>query len=433
MLRENNSIIVVDDRQSDLDRIARVFNTYGIGCKTILYDAMSLPQKPLDGIKIAFFDINLQNSGDENAKFATLFDAIKHYIPFKNRTYVLVFWTTNTNDIEKFTEYANREVNKDQIAKPIHIIPMDKDKFDDDSLSSFIDTNVFNPLVKCLFSVNEELAEAADTCLLKITDLIKVKENWGETKEFEKRFKEVFAKIAWASHGFKNGRTAPDRAIKDVLAPIFGYELCNNGKKTWEEYLQISQESKGYFNKIEIDDIASHLNTVLHIDFNTYELNQRGCVRCFKEDEDYFKNKFGYGTDTWLNDHLLGNHYKIKEEHHIVAMEISAACDYAHEKNRTHRYVIGLICSENAYNDIKKLNNDRKTKLGENVYFPDLCFDYNGSNIYIIFDLNMLISEEECDLFKTLQDPLFTFKDEFVNAVASRYAAHSTRMGFTSF
>ena len=81
MLRENNSIIVVDDRQSDLDRIARVFNTYGIGCKTILYDAMSLPQKPLDGIKIAFFDINLQNSGDENAKFATLFDAIKHYIP----------------------------------------------------------------------------------------------------------------------------------------------------------------------------------------------------------------------------------------------------------------------------------------------------------------------------------------------------------------
>ena len=310
---------------------------------------------------------------------------------------------------------------------------MDKDKFDDDSLSSFIDTNVFNPLVKCLFSVNEELAEAADTCLLKITDLIKVKENWGETKEFEKRFKEVFAKIAWASHGFKNGRTAPDRAIKDVLAPIFGYELCNNGKKTWEEYLQISQESKGYFNKIEIDDIASHLNTVLHIDFNTYELNQRGCVRCFKEDEDYFKNKFGYGTDTWLNDHLLGNHYKIKEEHHIVAMEISAACDYAHEKNRTHRYVIGLICSDNAYNDIKKLNNDRKTKLGENVYFPDLCFDYNGSNMYIIFDLNMLISEEECDLFKTLQDPLFTFKDEFVNAVASRYAAHSTRMGFTSF
>lgn len=435
MLRENNSIIVVDDSKTDLERIARVFNTHGIGCKTIQYDVMSLPEKPLDGVKIAFFDINLQNSGDENAMFATLFDAIKHFIPIKNRTFILAFWTTNVNDIEKFKIFANREGNKGQIANPIKIIPMDKNSFgeNDDSLSPFVDTIVDNPLVKCLFSVNDELAEAADVSLSNITSLIKVEEEWGKHENFEKRFKEVFAKIAWASHGYQNGHTDPDRAIKDVLAPIFGYELCNNGKKTWEEYLQISEKNKSFFNSISIDDIAPYLNAILHINPNVYEPNQRGCVRTFKNDEDYFKNRFGYGTVTWLNDHLLGNHYKIKEQYQVVAMEISAACDYAHEKKRTHRYVIGLICTENDYNSIKDLNKDRKTKLGENVYFPDLYFVHDKTIMSIIFDLNMLISEEECDLFKTLHEPLFAFKDEFVNAVGSRYAAHSTRMGFTSF
>lgn len=435
MLRENNNIIVVDDRQSDLDRIARVFNTYGIGCKTILYDSMSQPEKPLEGVKIAFFDINLLNSGDETAKFATLFDAIKSYIPIKNRTYILVFWTTNIDDIVKFTEYANREENKEQIANPIQIIPMDKNSFggDDQDLPTFLNEIVDRPIVKCLFSINEELADAADKSLFKITNLICVKEDWGKSEEFEKRFKEIFAKIAWASHGFKNGRTAPDCAIKDVLAPIFGYELCNNGKKTWEEYLNISDKSRSFFNKIKIDDIAPYLNAILHINPDVYEPNQRGSIRYFKNDEDYFKNKFGYETGTWLNEHLLGNHYKMKEQYQIVAMEISAACDYAHEKKRTHRYVIGLICTANDYDGIKDLNKDRNTKLGENVYFPDLSFIHNNSIMSIIFDLNMLISEEECDLFRTLHEPIFAFKDEFVNAVGSRYAAHSTRMGFTSF
>ncbi|MBR5208986.1 MAG: hypothetical protein IKV67_03940 [Paludibacteraceae bacterium] len=435
MLRENNNIIVVDDRQFDLDRIARVFNTHGIGCKTILYDSMLLPEKPLEGIKIAFFDINLLNSGDENAKFATLFDAIKSYIPIKNRTYILVFWTTNIDDIAKFTEYANREGNRGQIANPIKIIPMDKNRFgaNDDSLSPFVDTIVDNPLVKCLFSVNEELVEAADVILSNITSLIRIEEEWGKCENFEKRFKEVFSKIAWASHGYQNGHTDPDRAIKDVLAPIFGYELCNNGRNTWEDYLQLSGKGKGYFDKIKIDDIAPSLNSILHINYKISEPNQRGCVRAFKDDEDYFNNKFGYDTRTWLNTHLLRNKYELKEQSRIVAMEISAACDYANNKKRSHRYVIGLICSKEDYDDIIDLKTKKEISFGENVYFPNLCFAYEDSKKYIIFDLNMIISEEECDLFKTLQEPLFTFKDEFVNAVASRYAAHSTRMGFTSF
>ena len=61
------------------------------------------------------------------------------------------------------------------------------------------------------------------------------------------------------------------------------------------------EKNKSFFNSISIDDIAPYLNAILHINPNVYEPNQRGCVRTFKNDEDYFKNKDYIGLKVHLD------------------------------------------------------------------------------------------------------------------------------------
>lgn len=41
MLKDNNSIIVVDNNEKDLQDIAGVFNLHGIGCRTIECDGFT--------------------------------------------------------------------------------------------------------------------------------------------------------------------------------------------------------------------------------------------------------------------------------------------------------------------------------------------------------------------------------------------------------
>ena len=55
MFNENNRIIIVDDEESQLLELAKVFLFNGVSCKTILYNQTY--DKPLNGVRIAFFDI----------------------------------------------------------------------------------------------------------------------------------------------------------------------------------------------------------------------------------------------------------------------------------------------------------------------------------------------------------------------------------------
>ena len=97
MLKDNNSVIVVDNNETDLQAIASVFNLHGIGCRTIECDGFNLLPEPLKGIKLAFFDINFTDPGDETAILSTLRSVLVSTISKDNGPFVLVFWTTNSH------------------------------------------------------------------------------------------------------------------------------------------------------------------------------------------------------------------------------------------------------------------------------------------------------------------------------------------------
>lgn len=88
MLEENNNIIIVDDVAEDVERLSKIFNGYGIGCRSFVYDPVDLVEAPLENVKLAFFDICLQTTGNETEQFAILCDALKAYISCDNKAFV---------------------------------------------------------------------------------------------------------------------------------------------------------------------------------------------------------------------------------------------------------------------------------------------------------------------------------------------------------
>lgn len=114
MLETNNNIIIVDDRDNDLQYLSRVFCKYGIGCRTFLYDEFAPVKEPLDNVKLAFFDITLTDAGDENAQMAVLRDALKSYVSLNNKAFALVFWTNKPYYKDRFIDFINRSDDKNE-------------------------------------------------------------------------------------------------------------------------------------------------------------------------------------------------------------------------------------------------------------------------------------------------------------------------------
>lgn len=428
MLKDNNSIIVVDNKEEDLQAIAGVFNMHGIGCRTIECDGFNLLPQPLNGVKLAFFDINFTDAGDETAILSALRSVLASTISKDNGPFVLVFWTTNSQMVNSFTTFVNRDDTYKQLPKPIHVTTLDKTRFiaQSEQLMVAIDTIYSSNLVKCLFTFNEELQRASDDCMNNIISLIDVDEPWGESTEFEKRFKEIFSKISIETLGMKNGRIHPDVSIKESLSPLFLYNLCNNGSTVWKDYLKLEQVEEAFLNGIDIKAIAPSLNTYYHIDSNVTDAYARGVVWLMNEDDE-FENRIGFRKELWVKERLLNGKYIPNKEYQVVAVEYSAACDYANDKHRLHKFMMGILCQEEDSDNIKK------KRIAENIHSIGFSFIYNAEKHGLILDLNSTFNEEEGEVFKLLDKPLFKLKHEIMNVITSIHANHESRLGFSCF
>lgn len=429
MLRENNSIIVVDDEEGSLHQISKEFNKFGIGCRTFLCDGFNLPEKPLHGVKIAFFDINYNTTGDDKALFANLKNIIASFVSKDNGPYILVFWTTHPEQVNDFVSFVNRDDGYKDIANPIDIKTLDKTKFAlDENLLQDLEAICSSPLATCLFSFQEEMLEASTDCFEKLMSFAKSDEEWGKHDKFEKKIKELFSRIAYESSGFLNGRSSPDKAIKEAVAPILLYHLLTNGSISWANYLNISEKEVEFFKNIEIDHIAPHLNSYFHIDPIVTDSQARGVVRYIDCDDNYFETRMGFSKDKWVREIFFDKKANLSGSYDIIAIGISAACDYAQNKIGTHKYIIGILLDDADYKNIAK-----KCRTISESLAPLFLFHFNGNNKGIIINNNMMISEENTDIFGILGTPKFLLKHEILNFIIDRLASHISRLGFTKF
>ncbi len=439
MLPENNSIILVDDREEDLKRLSSIFGDRGIGCRSFQYDGFSFPEQPLQGVRMVFMDINLSNSGDRTSQFAVLVEALQKYVSIDNSYYVLIFWTTHTDDIDDFKAFVNRDGAAESVPKPMLIVPLDKNQFVDEqnALEDKL-TEIFNDrLVKCLFSFDGSIQIAANKCLTDIVNLAPFSDNWGENAQFETNVRNLFTKIAIESAGLKPAKSNPDKAIKEVIAPSFLYDLTELSQDTWKEFLNMEGRTDDELKNLHFaeEETGAMLNTILNIDPSTEVVDSRGSVRKMRIDKDakeFFKNAFAVTVEDFIKTKMVSmTDSKFETEATVVAVEISAACDYSNDKPRLHRYIMGILAKRKDFQDhVSK----RKTELlGNHIFIVPFDIIYDNEVYCLVFNLNYTFNEEKTDLFNKLGDKIFGFKSDFMNSISEHYAQHISRVGYASF
>lgn len=423
MFKESNRIIVVDNEQNDLDKIAREFNLKGIGCRTILYDGINFPQKPYTDVRLAFFDVNLGHVSSDTEKYATLEDAIKSYISAENGPFVLIFWTNNPTWKDGFVKYVNREndnVVKNYI-KPYYISIIDKTSIsENNTLESMLEKQLGNRVVESCLNFDELLRVASDKAINKLLSIIPNGKAWGDTIVFEENLKKVFAKIAISSWGESNAKDNPDRAINDALIPIVSHSIPR--EKIWSNLLD-----KNLFDEKKLRDdslfnnnnILLSLNNYFHIEeVENIDKKSRGAVVKLKSDKS-FEDSFNIAFETWKTAEF-GNSPKMQNAFPI-AVEISAACDYSQQKKRCLKYLMGIG------NDQPIKVNSTKKNIST---FEDICFQHMGKTMYIALDFNYIFVDCNDSIIDSI---LFRFKKEMMDMIGSQYANHISRIGITKF
>lgn len=152
-------------------------------------------------------------------------------------------------------------------------------------------------------------------------------------------------------------------------------------------------------------------------------------VLCGKlnNDEELFKNMTEFDIETWVEKRFLKNKYPLSKEYYLIAIEYSAACDYANNKPRLHKFILGLLCAEDDAANIAK------KKIADNIFCLGFSFIYNSEKCSMVFDLNSSFNEEQGEVFKLLGEPLFKLKHEMMNVITSAHAIHESRLGFSCF
>lgn len=218
-------------------------------------------------------------------------------------------------------------------------------------------------------------------------------------------------------------------AIKEAFAPLFTHYLCQNNSSVWADLFgeQDIAEIKNFPN----DTIVAQLNSLFHVDLSANEVNSRGSIRKIeREDESFnniFKDQIGYAPNDWISSVLLNGNNIEDKVIEMIALEYSAACDYSNAKERTHRYMLGAIISEE--NIRKKIKN----KLSNAVFMLPFKFMYRGQVCTILLHFNFSINEEESSPNKILGERLFSLKSEVMNMICDSHANHISRIGITCF
>lgn len=435
MLNTRNKIILIDNREDHLNTLSEVFFNEKIGCLPILYE--STYDKPLDGVRLAFFDINLLDLTTDTQIIATIVNAIPKYISLENGPYALIFWTDRKTLIPQIKRYIN-ERNID-VPRPIIIDCIDKDEFYDDAtqLLNKLKDIFTNPTLNVLIDFENVVTNAATKTVNQFFEIIPSKDKWGTSKDYVHNFERIFSSLAVSSSGFHNAKLNPDKAVYSTLNQALMYHIENStDSDNWKDILTSLKNAELPKN---ISKVARfnyfQLNNLIHIENEISNLNNydRGVV--IELDKRYLKNydlTFRKFYDAMIK---FKKRDKVKESAKIlrlihssklVCIEISASCDHSQRSNRINKYIFGIITRKMKSKDYEHNNNSIPANSVCVLNYLDVKEE---KQIWVNY--NYVVGLKTSD--ENLGEILFRLKGEMINQIGNRYANHVSRIGITSF
>lgn len=450
MLTQKNKIIIVDNEESELYRLGKAFLNVGVGCKTILYDITH--ETPFNHVRIAFFDINLtlakeilsdhdieEIKNNHTQVFNDLANAINQYIEISNGPYALIFWTKNQVLVNAFIEYVReREI---EIANPIFIGTLDKTQYNDDNLDRLIaDLSELlnsNEHIKFLFELEEACRKAGEKTLNRIYEISPKDKVFGESTILFENLDSIFSKIAVSASGFEHAKENPKKALYEGLSPILNYEFLNHESLIkWDIVAnKLLQANKHSDLTIEDVSVQPKINSLYHVENSLEEFQNitttRGAVFLLDKGDQELLQSFGINNvDTYFNDLIPINdkakRRALRNNAKLIAIEISAACDYSNKKSRINKYILGSIIDD--FDTKQYLDKSRRS---ESSYHLGGCsFYFEENSIQIWLNLNYVFSAQPNDA--RLAKPIFILKKEIMDMLGNKYAGHISRIGITS-
>lgn len=449
MFENQNRIIIVDDVELELEQLGKSFFVNGLGCRTFLYDQAY--SQPLQNVRIAFFDINLTHGNPiieteieeilakHSKEFNDLANAINQYIHIDNGPFALIFWTKNSQVIEAFKIFMqnpDRGFN-DSTAKPIYIGHIDKVNLNEENttLAERV-TNLLNSdeKIKFLFDLEENARIAGENSINRIYNILPKDLLWGENAILFENLDKVLSKIASSTLGFAHAKENPKKAIYEGLLPILNYELLKTESDVnWINIANKLQIATKHSDISTPDITIQHkVNALFHIeDYNGQPKDTRGSVIEIDKNNSDLLLTFGINNyNAWFNDLIPINEKtiknKLRDDSKLIAIEISAACDFSNKKKRINKYVLGIITDN--FDTKTYLEKDRR--IESSYHLGGCCFRHNDINYNIWLNLNFVTGAFEND--DRFGNPMFILKKEIMDMLGNKYASHISRIGITS-
>lgn len=460
MFEFQNRIIIVDNEDSELDNLGKSFLKNGLGCKTFNYNEVI--SQPLTNVRIAFFDINLMNKSVDldyedieelvrrnSSVLNDLATALELYISKENGPYALIFWTSNPKLKEAFVHYVqDSKRGFSDLPSPFYIDVIDKLQLSNESglLSEKVLSILSNEKIKFLFDFEQKARIAGEKTINKLFEIIPKDEKWGDSKTTFENIGKILSKVAISTLGFEHSKKDPCKAVYEGLLPILNNELVSiKSDVNWETILEplytfVDQKDIKFPN----DNIQRKVNSIFHIDtLSEIKIDTRGAVfeynfnisfvqkiifnlaPYFSKVEQEMDNRFN--SFITFNDTATPEYKnKIRGNSKFIVIELSASCDYAQNKKRNNKYILGLLTP---IVDVDLLD---KEKFSNSLFYrelPDIVYEDVEYNIWL--NLNYIISDFQVN--KEIGKPLFIIKKELMDMVGNRYANHISRIGITSF
>jgi hypothetical protein len=452
MFKVSNNIIIVDDQQKELDLLSQAFLDKGIGCRPLLYDNSYF--EPLSNIRIAFFDLNIgEKKVDDSGKtpeeveklnsgvYNDLALAINQYIDKQNGPFALIFWTKNKKIIDGFIKYIqNPERGFSDTPFPILINCIDKDEFITNTSIDNLSEKLLEILnleeIKFLFNFEKQASEAAEKTINKLYKVIPKDKNWGENTILFDSLGKILSKIAASTLGFEHSKENPNKAVFEGLLPILNNEiLTSESEVDWKKILIPLYAANNFKEVISPDDLIQRkVNSIFHLENNVGEKDVRGNVVLLDKTNSEILNSLNINDiNVWFNKLIPFRNDKknlkrsVRNNSRLIAIELSAACDFSNRKERINKYAIGFITPcINLKEDI-----DHERRIESSYHLGGCDFNLEEEDFQIWLNLNFVFGAKSDD--PRLGESLFIMKKEIMDMLGNKYASHVSRIGITSF
>ncbi|MGP5563450.1 hypothetical protein [Vreelandella alkaliphila] len=453
-------VVVVDDRQDELDSIKEAFFSAGIPCLPIRYhNGEPDNESGIDHVNISEWisprivvtDLNLTEV--QGAKAPILVGPLANMLKKLSMRgpYLLCIWSKLESEVADVVRLLE-ERHGDEINLPLHVSVIQKSKFltDPEKLKEKISNLISeSSLFDILLNWESRVSEAGRNAVATLYTIAQHNSAGNSAEERANELRKILGAIGNEAIGIKNANDNPAIAMETGLIPVLEDQIRSMpdaelfGK--WKEAVpEIGKRQ-------DIDDaIKSKLNTFFHVE-EVEEGYPKDCRGVFvginidylrvKENLLKFESRIGRKMKVLLHEEFLPKtdddaekrlREEARDETILGFLEISPACDYAQKKIKFPRYILGALVPEK-YEVLTSLPNAQGVgnKAHEGIHrLPKI--EVKGKVYIVKFSFKYQFGAQPHDN-QWFGASLFRVRDQILSAITFSCSQYGSRPGIISF